>query len=466
MKLALIGGGSVRTYYFVESLLKFCRRLQITELAIMDNDPQKLEIFGGFAMYMAKVAQAPLNVTLTSSVRQAVEGADYVVTTIRVGMDEARCLDERIALNHGIIGQETTGAGGYSYATRTIPAMLEICQAVRAHANPGVVIFNFTNPAGLITQAMYDAGYPVIGICDNATGIQIDLAKALQVGASELFIRVYGLNHLSWADQVCIQGRDILPQLLEQDAFVQHFHQFAYFDRQLIRSLKKIPNGYLYYFYHRERALENMLRSPQSRGEAIRAINEQMMAELCAMDIRTQPEEMLETYHRYMHQREGSYMQMETGGLEALPPIDVASLGIPELTGEGHTQEIYEGYAGVAFNYMESLATGRPVNLVLCVPNGGAIDGLAPEDVVEVTCRVDRQGAHPVAIGAMPEDEYLLTRTIKRYEKLTIAAVREKSLELGALALMNHPLVESYSLAKTLVREYAKVNEPYCGRWR
>lgn len=466
MKLALIGGGSVRTYYFVESLLKFCEGLQITELSIMDNDPVKLEIFGGFAVFLTEHSEKKLRVELTGDLKQAVKGADFVVTTVRAGKDELRCKDERIALKHGVIGQETTGAGGYSYATRSIPAMLEICKAIKEYAKPGVITFNFTNPSGLVTQAMHDAGYEVIGICDNATGIKMDLSKALRVGAGDMYVRVYGLNHLSWADRVEIGGCDILPQLLERNDFLENFHPFAYYDRELIRTIKKIPNGYLYYFYHREKALANILASGATRGENIHAINERMMAELTKMDVHTQAREMIEIYHRYMQEREGSYMQMETGGLKQSAEIDVRRLGIPELDAVRESREVYEGYAGVAFNYIESVICNRPMDLALCVPNKGAIAGLEDDDVVEVTCMVDQSGARPVNIGQMPEDEYLLTRILKRYEKLTAAAVRERSLEIGTMALMQHPLVGSYSLAKELVKEYAAVNEPYTGTWR
>lgn len=466
MKLALIGGGSVRTYYFVESLLKFCGRLKITELYVMDNDPVKLEIFGGFAVYLAEHSEEKLSVILTGDLKTAVKDADFVVTTIRAGKDAMRCLDERIALDHGVIGQETTGAGGYSYATRSIPAMLEICQMIKDYAKPGAITFNFTNPSGLVTQAMHDAGYEVIGICDNATGIKMDLSEALHVGAGDMFVRVYGLNHLSWADRVEIGGCDILPQLLEREKFVENFHQFAYFDRDLIRTIKKIPNGYLYYFYHREKALANILAAGASRGESIHAINERMMAELTKMDVHTQAKEMIAVYRRYMQEREGSYMQMETGGFKQPAKIDVRELGIAQLHTVRESQEIYEGYAGVAFNYIESVVNNRPIDLALCLPNKGAIEGLDDDDVVEVTCMVDRDGAKPVPIGAMPEDEYLLTRMMKRYEKLTVAAVRERSLELGTMALMQHPLVGSYSLAKQLVKAYAAVNEPFTGTWR
>lgn len=466
MKLALIGGGSVRTFYLVESLLRFCEKLNITELAIMDNHPVKLEIFGGLAEYMARESGAPLRVTLTEHLKEAVADADYAIATIRVGMDEMRCRDERVALSHGLIGQETTGAGGYSYACRSIPAMLEICEAIRRYAHRGCVTFNFTNPSGLVTQAMWDAGYPVIGICDNATGIKMDLARALQIGGGDLYVRVYGLNHLSWADRVEVCGEDILPALLKNDAFVDAFHPFAYFDRDLIRALGRIPNGYLYYFYHREQALRNLRAAERTRGEAILEINRRMMAELTRMDVRTQPKEMLAAYRRFMGEREGSYMQTETGGFDGNRRFDPEALHMPVLRRLHSDRQVYEGYAGVAFNYIESVVTGKPIDLALCVPNRGAISGLADDDVVEVTCMVGPEGAKPVAIGEMPEDAYLLTRTIKRYEKLTVAAVRERSIELGTLALMDHPLVGSYSLAKALAREYAALNAPYTGAWR
>jgi len=467
MKLALIGGGSVRTYYFVESLIKFCQRLDITHLSIMDNDPVKLNIFGGFGEYLVRQAGDPLKVEITGDLEQAVRDADFVVTTIRVGKDEARCQDERIALRHNLIGQETTGAGGFSYATRSIPAMLEICGAIKRYAKPGAVTFNFTNPSGLVSQAMHDAGYEVIGICDNATGIKMDLSKALRCNSGEMFVRAYGLNHLSWADQVIIGGKNVLPALMQNDGFIENFHQFVYFDRDLVRSLGKIPNGYLYYFYHREKALANTLASPETRGEAIHRINEEMMEKLIPMDVKTQAAEMIEIYRHYMRLREGSYMHMEMG--EAPPShkeIDLNALGVPELSNENSVQKIYEGYAGVAFNYIESYLTGGPIDLVLCVPNNGAIVGLEDDDVVEVTCIVDKDGPHPIKIGAIPEDELNLVRLIKRYEKLTVQAIEERSIERATQALMQHPLVSSYSLAKALAREYAEVNTPYTGGWR
>ncbi|MBP5295258.1 MAG: glycoside hydrolase, partial [Lachnospiraceae bacterium] len=267
-KLALIGGGSVRTYYFIESLLKFYREMDIGEVAVMDTDAEKLRYFGGIASFIS--AGSGLKVTLTGDAEEALRDADYVVTTIRVGQDLFRTKDERIALSEGLIGQETTGAGGFSYALRTIPVMIGYMKMIRRFAKPDAPVFNFTNPAGLVTQALYDAGFDnVIGICDNATGIKTDLADALKLNASDLFVKVYGLNHLSWASRVEIGGEDVLPALMANESFVRNFHQFLYFDRDYVRRIAQIPNGYLYYYVHREKALRNLQEAPETRGEFI-----------------------------------------------------------------------------------------------------------------------------------------------------------------------------------------------------
>lgn len=468
-KLTLIGGGSVRTYYFIESLMKFYKKMDIAEVAVMDNDSEKLGYFGGIAKYLADSTDSGLQITLTEDPVTAVKDADFVVTTVRVGQDWARTQDERIALNMGLIGQETTGPGGFSYALRTIPTMLDYMHLIRTHSKPNATVFNFTNPSGLVTQALYDAGYDnVIGICDNATGIKIDLANALQVNASDLMVKVYGLNHLSWANRVEIGGVDILPRLMENSHFVQSFHQFHYFDRNLIRHLGVIPNGYLYYFYHRKKALDNLLAAKESRGEFILRNNEAMMQALRQHDISKEPQTCLDIYRDYMHRREGSYMQIEMGPEQsATEALDVAKLGIRELTGGQGVTEIYEGYAGVVFNYIDSVKHNKGIDLAVSVPNRGAIPGMEEDDVVEITCSVGRDGAVPMKF--YPEEidpsHLALMKTIKRYEKLTVQAVREKSRDLAVEALTIHPLVQDYTLASKLVDAYCRLNEPWIGVW-
>ena len=466
-KLTLIGGGSVRTYYFVESLLKFYREMDIGEVAVMDNDSEKLAYFGGIARYLVEQAESGLRITLTEDPVEAVRDADYVVTTVRVGQDWARTQDERIALELGVIGQETTGAGGFSYAMRTIPTMLRCMELIRQHARPGALVFNFTNPSGLVTQALYDAGYDnIIGICDNATCIKIDVANALQVNASDLMVKVYGLNHLSWANRIEAGGVDILPRLMADEGFLEGFHPFCYFDRDLIRRLGVIPNGYLYYFYHRRQALQNLLSAKESRGEFILRNNQEMMEALRRYDIVREPQTCLDIYRDYMHRRESSYMSLELGGAPpAGPGVDADKLGIRALLGNKPVTEIYEGYAGVVFNYIDSARHGKDIDLAVSVPNGGAIPGMERDDVVEVTCRIGRDGAVPVRFA--PEEispsNLALMQTVKRYEKLTVEAVRERSRPAAVEALLVHPLVQDYTLARRLVDAYCKLNEPWTG---
>lgn len=469
-KLALIGGGSVRTYYFIESLLKFYKKMEIGQIAVMDNDPEKLRYFGGIARYLAQREESGLEVRLTTEAVEAVRDADYVVTTIRVGQDEARTQDERIALDMGLIGQETTGAGGFSYALRTIPVMWEYMRLVKEYARPGALVFNFTNPSGLVTQALYDAGYNnIIGICDNATGIKIDIARALQVNASDLTVKVYGLNHLSWAGRVELGGRDILPILLGNESFLESFHSLPYFDPDLVRRLGEIPNGYLYYFYHRDRALKNLLAAKESRGEFICRNNREMMEALREQDMETQPQLCLDIYRGYMHRREGSYMNIELGGKpHSCPPLDIKSLGIGHLPENRTVTEIYEGYAGVVFNYIDSMNCDKGMDLAVSVPNRGAIPGMEAEDVVEVSCRVGRGGAVPMRFeeAEIKKSNLLLMQIVKRYEKLTVEAVTRKSREAAVEALTVHPLVQDYSLAVKLVEAYCELNRPWIGEWK
>ena len=239
--------------------------------------------------------------------------------------------------------------------------------------------------------------------------------------------------------------------------------------RYLIRRLGVIPNGYLYYFYHRERALRNLLAAPESRGEFICRNNGEMMEALRRHDIRTEPQTCLDIYRDYMHRREGSYMQIELGGeAVSVPPIDVDALGIRELMGRKSVTEVYEGYAGVMFNYIDSVKHNRGIDLAVSVPNRGAIPGMADDEVVEVTCTIDRRGAVPMGFteSEIAPSNLALMKTVKRYEKLTVEAVREKSKAAAVEALTIHPLVQDYDLAVKLVERYCALNEPWCGRWK
>jgi len=465
MILALIGGGGVRTVFFCQSLAKYAEKLDITELRLMDDNEEKLDMFGFLSTFAVK-EWTNVKITLTTSLLEAVQDADYVITAIRVGGDAGRVLDERTALAKGVIGQETTGPGGFSYAARTIPALLQIMEAVKTKSNHAIV-FNFTNPAGLVTQAMHDAGYHnIIGICDNATGTKIHLSEALQVDASDLLVRAYGLNHLTWVDSVKLRGREILPTLMQNKEFIDKYHDFLYFDRDLIQIMGTIPNGYLYYYYHREKALANIQKAQQTRGETILEMNHTLKNRLAEMNFKKNPKRALQMYYELLETRNASYMAIELGGKGPMKvSLDLVALGIPELA-EHTGVQVLEGYAGVAFNYIEALHSNRSTDLAINVPNHGTIGFLSDDDVVEVSCLVNASGAHPIAADNIPADNALLISQVKRYEKLAVQAVREKSLELGALALMANPLVGSWSLAKELMLAYQQAHQKWLYDWQ
>lgn len=452
MKITIIGAAGVRTVIFINGLLKRCEKLNIDEVALYDIQEEKQEIIEKLCRHVVKRRGKALKVYSVGDPVTAVRGADYIVTTLRVGGDHSRVVDEEIALKLGVIGQETTGAGGFSMAVRTIPVLMEYCELIKKYA-PKAWIFNFTNPSGLVTQALRSAGYDrIIGICDAPSSTKVRMAKSLGVTEEELYVEFMGLNHLSWIRSVKKKGEEILPKLLADDKFLNSVQEFSMFDPNLLRLIGFLPNEYLYYYYHREKALENILKSGITRGKTIEAVNIQMMDELKCMDIDADPEGALQIFLYYMQMRENSYMSIESG-ISKRPLLERGQLEVPDGM----------GYAGVMLDCIEGLQSEEGRYLVLSVENRGSLPGLADSDVVEVTCHVSIEGIQPVKVDEIPEQCYLLIRTIKMYEKLAVEAVRTRSKETAVKALMQHPLINSYSLARALVDKY---DEEYNGIFR
>ncbi|WP_053983329.1 family 4 glycosyl hydrolase [Niameybacter massiliensis] len=443
MKIAVIGGAGVRTVIFVNGLLDRYKALNINKVVLFDIDGEKLEIIGKLCKHVVERRNETLQVEVAYEAVEAITGADYIVTTLRVGGDHSRVVDETIALETGVIGQETTGVGGFSMAVRTIPVLIEYCELIKEHA-PNAWIFNFSNPSGLVTQALRSKGYDkIIGICDAPSSTKFRMAHALDVAEKDLYVEFFGLNHLSWISSVKRYEEEMLPTLLNDDAFLNGIQEFSMFDPDLLRQIGFLPNEYLYYYYHREKALENILKSGATRGKTIEAVNIQMMEELKRINIDEQPEEALQIFLYYMEVRERSYMSIETGSNKKAE-IERGNLQVPDGI----------GYAGVMLDCIEGLQSEEGRHLVLSVQNQGCMAGLAPEDVVEVTCNVSKEGIHPVAVGEVPEYCNVLIHAIKLYEKLTVEAIFTKSKEKAIQALTLHPLINSYSLAKVLVEKY------------
>ena len=453
MKLAVIGGGGVRSMFLAKSIAQKAAELHMDELVFMDNNEKKLNIYGKMAKVVAQKLNADLRFTLTTDAIEAITGADYVITTIRVGEDDMRVKDERIALSMGVLGQETTGAAGLSFAMRSVDALSDYCEMVKRYAKPGCKVFNFTNPAGVVSQTLRDMGYDfTYGICDAPSGMLRTFEKLYGAPEGSAKGEVYGLNHLSYFQSVTMNGREVLQELIENDrAYTET--DLRYFEKSLLRERGAILNEYLYYFYYREKAVANILAAPQTRGEQIAEINKKMTAELEQLDVEKDFDKALAIFEHWYGERENNYMAAESG-------VKRQTKWSFDIFGQDDG-----GYAGVALNFIKIAQSGGVDSMILCVPNGGAINGLRDSDVVEITCDIKDGEAIPHVFGDVDEQNLELIRRVKIYERLSSEAIRTKSRTKAIEALTLHPLVASYSLATALVDAYLEHNKDYIGAW-
>ncbi len=470
MKLTLIGGGGVRTPLFTASAARRADSIGLTELCLMDIDEKRLRIFGGLSRLLIQRIGAQIKLTTTLSEQQALQGADFVVAAIRVGCEQGRAVDERVALDQGVLGQETTGPGGLAMAMRSIPAISRYA-ALLQHLNPQAWLFNFTNPAGLVTQALIEQGFErVVGICDGANAAQQALAGYYGIPAQSLRPEVFGLNHLSWTRRVMHDGLDLLPAALADEDLIRRSSQNLFGD-ELRKLVGMWLNEYLYYFYYAEQAVNAILEEEHTRGEEIAVLNQQLIEDLDRLDMQRAPEEALRRYFRYHFRRGATYMNY------ADPE------GVTQAEADARFQnmllepdpEAGEGYAGVALDVIQGLLGETAIYTALNVPNQvesvkgksgkAVISGLLPRDVVEVSCRVDLQGIHPLPVGELPQAQRSLMQAVKSYERLAVEAILKRSRKTAIQALMAHPLVVSYPRARALVDGYLHAHAAYIGEW-
>lgn len=454
MKITVIGGGGVRSMFLAKSIAQKAKELSVDELCFMDNNAQKLNIYGNMAKHVALLNCEKLNFSLTTDAVSAVKDADYVITTIRVGEDEMRAKDERIALSLGVLGQETTGAAGFSFAMRSVPVLAKYCELIKKYSKPTVKVFNFTNPAGVVSQALRDMGYDfTFGICDAPSGMLHSFAKLYGVSDEKIKGECYGLNHLSYFQKITLDEKDITKELIENPLSYEKT-DMRYFEKDLLLNRNAILNEYLYYFYYREKALKNILSAERTRGEEILQINREMTNELLKFDSENEFEKCLEIFDKWYGKRENSYMASESGkSKNTLWRFD------PLSKDDG-------GYASVALKYMEIVSKGATESMILCVPCENAIDGLKYGDVVEITCDVSKEKVTPHRFENIDEENLALIKSVKNYERLASKALREKSIKAAVDALTLHPLVNSYSLSKELILKYIKHNEEYSYGWK
>ncbi len=445
MKLCVIGGAGARSAFLTKSLVKSAGDIRVDHIVLLDNDPRKLRTYGEIARQVAARLDPELTFEVTDDARAALTGVDYIITTIRAGGDAGRLFDEQTCLARGVLGQETTGAGGFAMAIRSVPTLLYYCRLARQVANPGHLIFNFTNPSGIITQALRSQGFDnVYGICDAPSGFIKQLEEILEVPEGALDIECYGLNHLSWFRNARVDGKDVQQALLDNARTYEH-SEMRLFTREMARlSGDEMLNEYLYFYYRREKSLNMIRKAEHPRGETIYLINRELEEQLDQLELPRDFEKAFDLYMAAYGRRENAYFSVESGQCREKvwnPPTVEEFLAAPD---EG-------GYAAVALCFIRAITEGEPCRMILSVPNNGAIAGLADDDVVEITCDIRSDGAHPVHIGEIDEFQLQQIRRLKYFERCTIQAILEDDRDAAVKGLFLHPLVNDMEIARELV---------------
>ncbi|MEU9442919.1 6-phospho-beta-glucosidase [Streptomyces sp. NPDC048304] len=438
MKLTILGGGGFRVPLVYGALLTDRAEGRVTRVVLHDLDAGRLSaVTRVLGEQAAGVPGAP-EVTATTDLDEALRGADFVFSAIRVGGLEGRADDERVALAEGVLGQETVGAGGIAYGLRTVPVAVDIARRV-ARLAPDAWVINFTNPAGLVTEAMSrHLGDRVIGICDSPVGLGRRIARVLGADPQEAWIDYVGLNHLGWVRGLRVAGRDELPRLLADPALLGSFEEGRLFGPEWLRSLGAIPNEYLHYYYFNREAVRAYQQAEKTRGAFLRDQQARFYEQA------TRPEgSALALWERTRAEREATYMaeNRETAG-----------------AGEREADDLSGGYEKVALALMRAIARDERATLILNVRNRGTLSVLDSEAVIEVPCLVDANGAHPVAVDPLPGHATGLVCAVKAVEREVLAAAGSGDRAAAVRAFALHPLVDSVNVARRLVDGYTAVH--------
>ncbi len=424
MKITVIGGGSTYTPELVNGFLERVATLPISELWLMDIDKERLEIVGGFAQRMVKAKGEPFKVILSTNQREAIAGASYVTTQLRVGMMPARRGDEYLGLRHGLIGQETTGVGGMAKALRTIPVILSIAKDIREVA-PNALLANFTNPAGLVTEALsrYAPDIPAVGVCnvgitakmmildelEKVTGNKIDPARAN--------LNTLGLNHLTWHRGFTLDGEEMWPIIFPFFVETLKKETEPEWDLKTIESLGMIPNYYLQYFYYTAHKFEEQKKWPPSRAEAVMEIEKDLLRDYADPNLTEPPAELMK--------RGGAY---------------------------------YSTLATQLINaHFNDLGQVHVVN----VRNDGAVKEWPADWVLELPALVDADGIHPLPSAPLPATCFGLISQIKMYELLTVEAAVHGDKNSMYQALLTHPLGPSADKVEAVMEDMLETNKQW-----
>ncbi len=423
MKVAVIGAGSSYTPELINGFLERVEQFPMTELRLMDVLPERLEIVGGFAQRMVEARGAPFRVVLTTDQRAAVDGVDYVTTQMRVGWMEARRADEYLGLRHGLIGQETTGVGGMAKALRTIPVLLSIARDMEELA-PGAPLINFTNPAGLVTQALsqYAPNVQAVGVCNVAYNMKMLLlerlaAQGMEANPEQAQLNTLGLNHLTWHRGFTVDGEEMWPHIIPGYVAELRGEDDPIWAPDLVETMRVIPNYYLEYFYETGRMLAKQEAWPPSRAEEVMEIEAELLAQYAEPERSEPPEGLM--------QRGGAYY---------------STVATQLLT--AHYNDLHEMH-------------------VANVRHGGAVPGWPEDWVLEMPCDVSRAGVKPLPAAPLPPALFGLLSQVKMYELLTVEAAVHGDRTAAYEALIANPLGPSATDAKAVLDDMLETHRAY-----
>jgi 6-phospho-beta-glucosidase len=457
VKLAILGGGGVRMPAFVRAVLA-SRPGTFDEICLFEPDPGRRDTICRLASGIAAALGHPDAVTVTPDAEEAFTGARYVFSAVRVGGDRGRVIDEEVALRRGIVGQETTGPGGCAMALRTIPVVLSYCDLL-SRCSPDAVLINFTNPAGLITQAISAQGkVRAVGVCDTPGGTVARLAEFLHAERAAVSASYGGLNHLGWVCSVQVGGEERMGELLARFEELQRFdHRFAAFDPAMVRRVGALPTEYVYYFYDGRRYVDEVARAGASRGQDVLRLNTELLAAV-AKAFDDGVDAAWSAYEMLLGVRRDTYMRTDTEGDSgqgeararrvARGPARLAAAQIG-------------GYEGLALQVIDGLSGGGQREVIVNTRNGASLGFLDPNDIVEVPALVTADGVSPLPVPGLPRAGQALVEQVKEYERGVVEAAMSGDADLAGVALAQHPLVPGITAARELIAEYRAAHGEY-----
>jgi 6-phospho-beta-glucosidase len=420
VKIAVVGGGSTYTPELIEGFHTRRDRLPVDELVLHDIDDERLEVVGGLAQRILRKHEWPGELVVTKDRDRALDGASYVIVQLRVGGQSARLVDETLPLEFGCIGQETTGPGGFAKALRTVPVVLDIAEETERRGAPGAWLIDFTNPVGIVMQALLDHGHRAIGLCNSAMGFQRRFARMLDAAPERVLLDHVGLNHLTWERAVRLDGEDRLPELIE--AHADEIGADVGLPGDLIRVLKAVPSYYLRYFYATDEVLREQLSgSKRSRAEEV--------------------------------------MEIERGLIEMYRD--------PNLTEKPALLEKRGGayYSEAAAQLIASLQADTMDEQVVDIRNDGALPELPDDAVVEIPARVGAGGASAERLAPLAPEMLGLVQQVKAYERLTVKAAVEGDRDAALKGLLANPLIGQYRTARALLDAILEANRQHLPRF-